>query len=256
MREFRSRLQRLAVPPGQRRWVYVPYDQLSGSLGPLAREAPRELGIVLVEAPAKAARRPYHKQKLALVLANQRHFALEQAARGVAVRYEVAEGGYGEALQRVLATTGPLRMMQPAERELAQELQPLVRSGQIEQLPHEGWLSTEEDFAAAAPRAPYRMDAFYGQLRARTGILMEGGKPVGGKFSFDADNRKPYRGTPPAPTPPTFVVDEVTREVVQLIEARFAQHPGELHPERLPVTLDDAERLWAFAQAACLPMFG
>lgn len=62
-----------------RRWLFVPYDQLTDKLGPLSREAPAELGVVLVECPAKAEHRPYHKQKLALVLANLRHFALEQA---------------------------------------------------------------------------------------------------------------------------------------------------------------------------------
>ena len=50
----------------------------------LGAEPPHELGAVFVESTWKAARRPYHKQKLALLLANQRHFALELARRGVA----------------------------------------------------------------------------------------------------------------------------------------------------------------------------
>ena len=37
---------------------FVAYDQLSDRLGPLARWKPEETGIVLVEAPDKAARRP------------------------------------------------------------------------------------------------------------------------------------------------------------------------------------------------------
>jgi hypothetical protein len=44
--DFRQALAWHGKPRGERRWVYVPYDQLSG---PLAREAPGELGIVLVE---------------------------------------------------------------------------------------------------------------------------------------------------------------------------------------------------------------
>src|SRR4051812_44956127 len=81
-----------------RRWLFVSYDQLSADIGPLAREDPRTLGIVVVECPEKAARRPYHKQKLALVLANLRHFALEQAARGIRVRHIVADS-YAEAIR-------------------------------------------------------------------------------------------------------------------------------------------------------------
>jgi deoxyribodipyrimidine photolyase-related protein len=68
--------------PAGRRWLFVPYDQLSDAMGPLSREDPTGLGIVLAETTAKGSRRPYHRQKLALVLANLRHFALEQAGRG------------------------------------------------------------------------------------------------------------------------------------------------------------------------------
>lgn len=79
--------------PTRRRWLFVPYDQLSDRIGPLAAEDPGELGIVVIENTWKAARRPYHRQKLALVLANLRHFALEQAGRGEVLRPEDRPGG-------------------------------------------------------------------------------------------------------------------------------------------------------------------
>ena len=77
MRAFLEQLAK-ANPAGEgpgRTWVYVPYDQLSHRIGPLAELKPTEAGIVMVECPGKARRRPYHKQKLFLVLANQRRFA-------------------------------------------------------------------------------------------------------------------------------------------------------------------------------------
>ncbi len=252
--------QRLAhgQPPAAdgRRWLYVPYDQLSGHLGPLSREPARALGIVLVENPWKAARRPYHTQKLALVLANQRHFALEQAARGVAVRYVVAQGPYGTALEPLIAELGRLRMMEPAERELRADLQPLVESGAIEVLPHEGWLTSTEQFRTSQPGPPWRMDAFYRVVRRATGVLMERGKPIGGKFSFDTENRRAWRGEPAAPTPPAFEPDPVTQEACDLVERRFAGHPGRLAAGSLPATAGDAARLWAWAIEHCLPQFG
>jgi deoxyribodipyrimidine photolyase-related protein len=72
------------------------------------------------------------------------------------------------------------------------------------------------------------MDTFYRHVRARTGILMERDKPVGGKLSFDTENRKPWRGTPPAPELPRFTPDAITREVGELVLTRFAEHPGTL----------------------------
>ena len=243
---------------GPRRWLFVPYDQLTAELGPLSREPAGELGIVLVECPQKAERRPYHKQKLALVLANLRHFALEQAARGVAVRHVVAPADYASALAPVVAELGKLRMMEPAERELRVELAALASSGALEVVPHEGWLTTDADFAAAGKggEPPWRMDRFYAAVRRRTGTLMDGGKPRGGRMSHDAENRKPWRGRPPAPLPPRFTPDAITREVGALVESHFAAHPGRLDLAALPATADDARATWKWAERACLPTFG
>lgn len=253
---FIRALQAHTHDPAGRRWVFVPYDQLTDVVGPLSREPVRELGVVLVESPAKAARRPYHQQKLALVLANLRHFALEQAARGVAVRHVVSPGTYADALRPLAATLGPLRVMRPAERELREDLAPLVADGALEELPHEGWLTTRAHFETSHAGPPWRMDAFYRTVRKATGVLMHTGKPAGGKWSFDTENRRPWKGEPPAPTPPSMTPDAVTDEVVALVRQRFGQHPGTVDPASLPATRDDAERLWTWAQATCLPHFG
>ena len=235
----------------------MPYDQLTGSLGPLSRESPDELGIVLIESSWKAGRRPYHKQKLALVLANQRHFALEQARRGVAVHYITTDRSFGRALRDAAGALGTLRVMEPAERELRIDLSRLVEEGLLDVVSHEGWLTTAAQFDASQPGgSPYRMDRFYRQVRRDSGILMDGDRPVGGKFSYDAENRKPWRGDPPAPAPPVFRPDAITREVVELVRSRFARHPGSIAIEQLPATLKDAERLWGWARSACLPFFG
>ncbi|MEQ1507061.1 MAG: cryptochrome/photolyase family protein [Myxococcota bacterium] len=255
MSVFLAALAARRAPDRDRRWLYLPYDQLTDRVGPLARAAPDEVGIVLVETAWKAGRRPYHQQKLALVLANQRQFALEQAARGVAVDYRFDRRPYAAVLDEVVAERGPLVAMVPAERELRADLGPLVERGGIELVPHEGWLTTDADFAALGG-SPWRMDAFYRGVRRRTGILMDSGKPVGGKFSLDADNREAWRGEPPAPAPLTFRPDAVTSEVCDLVRARFADHPGRVEPERLPATAADAEALWDWARRRCLPQFG
>ncbi len=254
---FRRELRERNPDPAGRRWLYVPYDQLSLQLGPLAEEEREELGIVLVENPAKARRRPYHKQKLALVLANLRQFALEAAEAGVAVRHVVAEGSYADALAPLADELGPLRVMRPAERELRVDLAPLVDDGRLDELPHAGWLTTRADFEeGAGDGPPWRMDAFYRRVRQRTGILMEGGKPADGKYSHDADNRLPWSGDPPAPEPPGFRPDDVTSEVGELVEDLFARHPGELDLSTLPARHRDALRVWRWARDECLEHFG
>lgn len=252
MSAFRTALAATRTSDAGRRFVFVSYDQLGDHMGPLAREDPREVGIVLVECPEKAERRPYHKQKLALVLTNLRHFALEQAARGVAVRHVVAPS-YAQALDQLVPKLGPMRVMRPAERELRAELAPLVDAKKLEVVPHEGWLTTRDDLP---PEPPWRMDAFYKNVRRRLGILMAKGKPVGGKFSFDSDNRRAWRGEPPAPPLPTFEVDAITNEVGDLLRERMGHHPGTLKLDALPATAADTERVWSWAKHHCLPTFG
>ena len=238
-----------------RRWVYVPYDQLTHEVGPLLEHAPDELGVVLVESAWKGRRRPYHKQKLALVLANMRHFALEQARRGVAVRYVHGDAPYSELLAPVIDELGTLRVMRPAEFELRQDLSKLGEG--ILEVAHDGWLTQGALFdASQGKKKSWRMDAFYRAARRSLDILMDGESPVGGKFSFDADNREPWGGAPAAPSPPVFAPDEITLEVVALVEARFGDHPGHLDATTLPATAEDAATLWAWAKAHCMEYFG
>ncbi|CAN5642019.1 cryptochrome/photolyase family protein [soil metagenome] len=241
----------------ERTWLFVPYDQLTDQLGMLAELAPAAVGIVLVECEAKASRRPYHKQKLALLLTNLRHFALEQAMRGVAVMYLYDRVGYANALHTSIAEVGPVTMMEAAERELRTELAPVIAAGGLRVVPHTGWLTTMAEFLRFSGEAPpWRMDAFYRGARRARDVLMDGGAQVGGKFSFDSDNRQPWRGQPPAPVPPTFAVDDVTAEVCALVETRFASHPGQLNPATISATAEDAEAAWHWALRHALPSFG
>jgi deoxyribodipyrimidine photolyase-related protein len=186
-----------------------------------------------------------------------RQFALEQAARGVAVEHVVVNGPYRLASEDAAKRLGPLRVMRPAERELRVDLQPVVDSGSFEIIPHEGWLTQPEQFQASQRHGPpYLLERFYRHVRRETGVLMQSGRPVGGQFNFDKENRDPYFGDPPPAIPPTFKLDAVKEEVGDLIEHHFARHPGKLNLDTLPTTALDAARHWRWAKAHCLPFFG
>jgi deoxyribodipyrimidine photolyase-related protein len=240
-----------------RQWIFVPYDQLTDSIGPLSVEDPRTLGILMIENPWKAQRRPYHKQKLALIISNMRHFAIEQAERGVAVKYVVAGGPYRDAIEPLVKETGPVYVMTPAEWELRHDLEPLVKSGLIRMIEHEGWLTDSSLLHRVEKPGPsWRMDAFYREARKTSGILMSKGKPLGGKYSHDIANRLPWRGLPVAPEPPGFPMTPVKEEVGGLIAKNYAHHPGRLNLYNLPSTKSDAENLWVWAKDNCLEWFG
>jgi len=257
MEEFFRTLQSYAKGSQSRNWLLVLDDQLSDEMGPLSREHPQELGIVLIESYWKARRRPYHKQKLAFHFLNLRHFALEQAKRGVAVHFLTTSQPYRNALIPIIERLGCLRVMEPAELEVMRDLLPLVKKKLINMIPHEGWLTSREHFLnGAGKHPPWRMNAFYRHVRQQTGILMSEGRPLGGRYSFDTENRQPWKGEPPAPQSFCFPPETIKDEVITLIESQFGDHPGQVHPESLPGTKVDAFCQWAWCQKYCLPHFG
>jgi deoxyribodipyrimidine photolyase-related protein len=75
---------------------------------------------------------------------------------------------------------------------------------------------------------------------------MDDGEPAGGQWNFDAENRGsfpksgPTRGPGRLPAPRRFPPDAITREVIALVNARFASHPGSLEAFDWPVTPADA----------------
>jgi deoxyribodipyrimidine photolyase-related protein len=253
-----------AAAPGRdaarQRWIYVAYDQLDTTASLLTSADPAHTVVALVESAAKARRRPYHRQKLALLLSNQRHFACELAERGFAVAWHPTEGSFGHGLRELQQQYGfgQVEVMAPAERELRVDLATAQAAGlPLVLQPNTLWLAGPDDLRTASPDGPpYRMDAFYRVVRRRTGWLMRNGKPEGGKFSFDVDNRQPWRGDPPAPQWPRFAPDAITREVLDLVAGRFPHAFGELDSFAWPCAAHEVEQLWQHAVAHALPYFG
>ena len=105
------------------------------------------------------------------------------------------------------------------------------------------FFSSREDFAAHAKgRKQLRLEYFYRPLREKFGVLMEDGEPAGGQWNYDVENRGafPKAGPGKLPAPVRFAPDKTTRAVIDLVNARFAAHPGSLAEFDWPVTPDDA----------------
>jgi deoxyribodipyrimidine photolyase-related protein len=252
-----------AADLANRRWIYVPYDRFTDRTGPLTEQPAIETGIVIVESTAKALRRPYHKKKLVVLISNMRHFALEQAAKGVSVLYHFSPNSHGTALAELQRARKlpALTCMTPAERELRLDLAQAINHGlKLEFVADTTWASQTEDFhkvyGGYKPGKAYVMDRFYRHMRQQTGILMRGGKPVGGKFSFDAENRNPYKGEVPTPRFPEFPPDEITQEVITFVDKKYAHHFGTTNGFNLPCTQEDADRFWRFFLEHALEHFG
>jgi deoxyribodipyrimidine photolyase-related protein len=69
---------------------------------------------------------------------------------------------------------------------------------------------------------------------------MEQDQPAGGRWNFDAENRKRMPSTVLPPALPSFPLDATTEAVIELVGREFADHFGDLDHFDLPVTAEQA----------------
>jgi len=202
--------------------IWVLGDQLWQGQSALASQEHDKANtpIILIESLALAKERRYHKQKLILIWSAMRHFAEELTAAGWQVTYEAAES-FEPPLQRWIEKNSidELRVMEPADRPFSTFLEGLKLSCDLAQTPNNHFLWTTQEFENwASSRKSLLMESFYREGRKRFDILMNGKKPVGEKWNFDKENRKPAKGKISPPEPLIFKPDEITQTVMEIVE--------------------------------------
>ena len=217
-----------------------------------------------------------HQARIAVFLSAMRHFRDGLRAEGVAVDYtELAEKPRrGEPATLAAALAASLRrlaaegwsaeqivVVEPGEWRVREDLRAAAVAAGIplEIRPDRHFFATTEEFAEhARGRKQLRLEYFYRPLREKFGVLMDDGEPAGGQWNFDVENRGafPKAGPGPLPAPTAFSPDTVTRGVIDLVQRRFADHPGKLGTFDWPVTPADARAALDDFLAHRLPLFG
>ncbi len=208
------------------------------------------------------------KPRTVIFLAAMRHFALALQAAGRALHYTRMEvpgnrGSLAAQLQADVASLKPTRLVMtaPGDWRVLQAIKAVATAHRMPLDIREDrhFFCTIGDFAAHAQgRKALRMEYFYREQRKRHEVLMQGGEPLGGQWNFDADNREAFGATGPGAVPPrtAFEPDALTRDVIALVNTRFADHPGRLDSFCWPVTRVQAlQTLQAFIEER-LPLFG
>ncbi|WP_438455931.1 cryptochrome/photolyase family protein [Vreelandella venusta] len=219
-------------------------DQLSLSLATL-RNAPTDAVIALCEVAEEARYVPHHIHKIGLFMAAMRHFAQALRDKGYNVHYSrIDDADNTQSLiteaERIAAQYGchEVRVARPGEWRLWNAMQ----QRQAAALPwkvieDDRFFSSPDDFANwAKGRKQLRLEYFYREQRKRTGLLMEGDTPAGGKWNFDHDNREPIQATLSFPLLPTHRQDALTQEALNDAKQHFSEHMGSLDNFNLPVT--------------------
>ncbi|WP_386172711.1 cryptochrome/photolyase family protein [Sulfitobacter sp. R86518] len=244
------------------RLVLVLGDQLTETLSALAQADKARDTVVMAEVADEAAYVQHHPKKIALIFAAMRKFAHALEQDGWTVAYtqlddtDNAGSIVGELLRRA-AQTGASEVLatEPGEWRLIDKLKyaPL----KVHLLPDDRFLATHAEFEAwAEGRKALRMEYFYREMRRKTGLLMEGDQPAGGKWNFDHDNRKAAPEDVTVDGPLRFDLDATTREVLELVQARFGDNFGALEPFWFATTRAEALQALDHFIANALPRFG
>ncbi|MBF9058289.1 cryptochrome/photolyase family protein [Rhodobacterales bacterium HKCCSP123] len=244
------------------RLVLILGDQLSDDIAAL-READKDSDIiVMAEVMDEAAYVPHHPKKIAFLFAAMRKFAAHLEGRGWRVRYtrlddpENAGSIPGELLRRA-GETGATEVLatEPGEFRLIAALEDCPIP--VHQFPDDRFLCSHAEFEAwAEGRKELRMEWFYREMRRKTGLLMEGDKPEGGKWNYDHDNRKPAPDEITFGGPMQFAPDETVEEVLALVEDRFGGNFGRLRPFWFATDRGQARQALRHFIRNALPEFG
>ena len=231
---------------------------------------PEQDAVWMAEAAPEATYVWSTKARIVMFLAAMRHFRDALRTHGWTVHYRELEtkaedepARLSDLLRATIEAEKPEKIIavEPGEWRVWRGLEQTCEKAEVplEVRVDRHFLSTMEDFRQHAHgRKSLRMEFFYREMRKKTGILMDGKDPVGGKWNYDHDNRGSFgkSGPPPLPHDPDFSPDAVTTEVIALVNAQFADHPGTVDDFAWPVDRPKARETLEHFIAERLPRFG
>lgn len=235
--------------------VLVPIlgDQLTRNLASLRGRTKDDTVILMMEVWDEATYVKHHKQKIVLIFSAMRHFAKELRDAGWTVDYveltdEDNSGSFTGEVARAIERHEPraVHIVEAGEWRVQQAIEewPDKFDCEVEILSDDRFVCPLSEFNEwANDRDTLRMENFYREMRKKTGLLMDGdGKPEGGSWNYDEDNRASPKDEMNPPERPLFEPDEITQDCIDLVEEKFGDHFGSLENFGWPVTRDQAEK--------------
>ena len=242
-------------------------DQLSHQLASLRDVDPAQAVVLMMEVAEETTYVRHHQRKIALILSAMRHFAAELRAAGWTVDYVGLDdpdnaGSFTGEVMRAVEQHRPasIRIVEPGEWRVKTAIDGWA--GQcgvpVDVLPDDRFICGILEYQTwAQARNELMMEYFYRDMRRKTGLLVTAdGKPEGGKWNLDKENRAPPKRGLNFPEPMHFAPDETTGEVMAMVAARFGHHFGRLENFGLPVTAAQATSALDHFIRTALPDFG
>lgn len=191
----------------------------------------------------------FHKQKIAFHRSSMKSYQHYLEEKGKTVCYIEATNELSDirlfTKEIKSSNISTLHTIDPTDDWLEQRIKSLSKYCEIEIYRSPQFINSPKDLAGffRADKKNYFQTSFYKQQRKRLNILLDEEKqPIGGKWTYDTENRKKYpkNKLPPAihfPNKSTF-----WDEGVSYTDKNFPKNPGRLSEKRVyPISHEEAE---------------
>ena len=195
----------------------------------------------------------FHKQKIAYHRATMKHYEAFLASKTIEVIYIESIENVSDVRKLIpfLKSKGitNFNYIDPVDNWLEKRIEEGCISNTIERKVFDSplFLNSKEDLQPffRSDKKKYYQTSFYTDQRNKRNILIEpDGKPTGGKWTFDTENRKKY---PAKKIPPTIQfpdVDSFYKEALNYVNKNFSNNIGKLSENSLYPTNFENSKQW------------
>ena len=194
----------------------------------------------------------FHKQKIAFHRATMKHYEAYLISKNITVLYINSTQDISDirVLVQHLKSEGitHIKYTDPVDNWLQKRIEKECLHLDIRRTVFDSplFINTKEDLQPffRKDKKKYHQTSFYTEQRKKGNILIEkDGKPTGGKWTFDTENRKKYpvKKTPPAIHFPDS--DNFYKEAVNYVATNFSNNIGNLGEQPLyPISFDTSKK--------------
>ena len=237
-------------------------DQLTEDISSLRELDPGKDVIIMAEVLGEASYVAHHPKKIILIFSAMRSFSDKLRSLGYRVEYSFFDDPQntqslsGELIRRAEQfKCSKVTVTQPNEWRVIEDLSNVPLTVEFKE--DNRFISQISEFNDwAEGRKQLRMEYFYRDMRRKTGLLMDGEKPVGGKWNYDQENRKPAPDSVLHTGPKCFSNTEHTKSVINLVSERFSENFGNIANFNFATTQSQAEEALDHFIDKALPDFG